>query len=207
VENRRRRVPALAPEERRAALIDATIPLLHDHGLEVSTRQIAAAAGVAEGTIFGVFTTKTALVVCSVVKALDPEPTLHALEAIDRSAPLRDRLTWATELVHARFAENAELMSVARTLLVSPDADPQTLKHMTSSRERLHTALTDVIRPDAAHLRRSPGTVARLLLLYCAASTFGPFGEPDGFSSADMVSLLLDGLIKRNDHRGDQSTC
>ena len=54
MESRRRRVPALAPEERRAALIAATIPLLHEHGLEVSTKQIAHAAGVAEGTIFGV---------------------------------------------------------------------------------------------------------------------------------------------------------
>ncbi len=99
VENRRRRVPALAPEERRAALIAATIPLLHEHGLDVSTRQIAAAAGVAEGTIFGVFESKNSLVVCSVVKALDPQPTIDAVEAIDRSAPLRERLTIAADLV------------------------------------------------------------------------------------------------------------
>ena len=90
MENRRRRVPALAPEERRQALIAATIPLLHEHGLEVSTRQIAAAAGVAEGTIFGVFESKNSLVVCSVIQALDPQVTLDALDAIDRSLPLRD---------------------------------------------------------------------------------------------------------------------
>src|SRR3982751_7043270 len=111
VENRRRRVPALAPEERRAALIQATIPLLHEHGLEVSTRQIAAAAGVAEGTIFGVFDSKSSLVVCSVIKALDPQVTLDALAAIDRSRPLRERMVEATELVHARFVENMALMS------------------------------------------------------------------------------------------------
>ena len=35
---KRQRVPALAPEERRAALIEATIPLLRQHGLSVSTR-------------------------------------------------------------------------------------------------------------------------------------------------------------------------
>ena len=68
----------MAPDERRAALIAATIPLLHEHGLDVSTRQIAHAAGVAEGTIFGVFESKSQLVICSVVKALDPQPTLDA---------------------------------------------------------------------------------------------------------------------------------
>ena len=194
----------MAPEERRAALIEATIPLLHEHGLDVSTRQIAQAAGVAEGTIFGVFETKTSLVVCSVVKALDPQPTLDALDAIDRAAPLRDRLIRATELVHARFAENAALMTAARRLIVAGHSDPDTRTRMAASRERLQAALADVIQPDAALLRRSPGAVARLLLLFCGASTYGPFGDPDGFSAAETVSLLLDGLLNQSDQRGAQ---
>ena len=55
----------MAPEDRRAALIAATVPLLHEHGLDVSTRKIAEAAGVAEGTIFGVFPDKHSLVVAA----------------------------------------------------------------------------------------------------------------------------------------------
>ena len=82
----------MAPEDRRAALIAATIPLLHEHGLDVSTRQIADAAGVAEGTIFGVFKDKSSLVVAALVQALDPQPTLDALAAIDRGLDLRERL-------------------------------------------------------------------------------------------------------------------
>ena len=195
VENRRRRVPALAPEERRAALIEATIPLLYEHGLDVSTRQIAQAAGVAEGTIFGVFESKTSLVVCSVIKALDPGPTLDGLAAIDRSAPLRERLVRATELVHGRFAENAALMTAARRLIIAGHSDPETRERMAVNRERLQAALADVIAPDAASLRRSPGAVARLLLLFCGANTYGPFGDPDGFSAAETVSLLLDGVL------------
>lgn len=198
MENRRRRVPALAPEERREALIAATIPLLHEHGLDVSTRQIATAAGVAEGTIFGVFESKSSLVVCSVVKALDPQRTLDGLEAIDRSLPLRDRLVQATELVHARFAENAHLMTAARKLIFAGAADPQAQERMASSRERLQAALVSVVEADASQLRRSPGEVVRLLLLFCGANTYGPFGDPEGFSSEETVSLLLDGLLKRD---------
>ncbi len=196
MENRRRRVPALSPEERRAALIEATIPLLHEHGLEVSTRQIAQAAGVAEGTIFGVFETKSSLVVCSVIKALDPQPTLDALAAIDRSAPLRERLTRAADLIHARFAENAHLMTAARRLIIA-HADSAEAQRMATNRERLQVALAEVLEPDAHGLRRSPAAVARLLLLFCGGNTYGPFGDPDGFSGAETASLLLDGLLER----------
>lgn len=204
MESRRRRVPALAPDERRAALIAATIPLLHEHGLEVSTKQIAQAAGVAEGTIFGVFESKSSLVVCSVIKALDPQPTLDALAAIDRSAPLRARLSEAATLLHHRFAENAALMVAARKLIFMEPGDPAARARMAAGRERLHAALADVIEPDAARLRRSPRSVALLLLLFCSANTFGPFGDPAGFSGDETASLLLDGLLERDDKRGSQ---
>ncbi|MBG0560329.1 TetR/AcrR family transcriptional regulator [Actinoplanes aureus] len=197
MEERRRRVPALAPEERRAALIAATIPLLHEHGLDVSTRQIAHAAGVAEGTIFGVFESKSQLVVCSVVQALDPRPTLDALAAIDRGAHLRVRVAAAAELVHARFIENAHLMSEARKLIFDNRPDPEAQARMAASREQLQAAIVEVFAPDAARLRVSPEKAARLLLLHCGANAFGPFAEPGTFSGEDLASLLLDGIYIR----------
>ena len=42
----RRRVAPLAPDDRRAALVEATVPLLIENGSAISTRQIAQAAGV-----------------------------------------------------------------------------------------------------------------------------------------------------------------
>src|ERR1700755_1607199 len=104
----------MAPEERRAALIQATIPLLVEHGLDVSTRQIAEAAGVAEGTIFGVFENKNKLVTVSVLQALDPQPTIAALNAMDRGLSLRERLTISAEMLMQRFTEHAQLMSAVR---------------------------------------------------------------------------------------------
>ena len=41
------------------------------------------AAGVAEGTIFGVFPDKSSLLVAALMQALDPQPTLEAIAAID----------------------------------------------------------------------------------------------------------------------------
>jgi AcrR family transcriptional regulator len=198
-------VPALAPEERRAALIRATIPLLHEHGIDVSTRQIAAAAGVAEGTIFGVFENKNKLVVLSVLEALDPKPTLDALAAIDRSQPLRTRLAVAADLCHTRFRENAALMTAARKLILTGmSTDPDHARRMMAGRDRLRDAVTEVIEPDGAQLRRAPSEVASLFLLFCGANTFGPFGDPDNFSGEELVSLLLDGLLIRQDGQDGQ---
>jgi AcrR family transcriptional regulator len=194
-QTRRRRVPAMAPEDRRAALIAATIPLLHEHGPDVSTRQIAAAAGVAEGTIFGVFKDKNSLLVASLLQALDPQPTLDAIAAIDPELSLRERLTAATELVNQRFTGSAQLMVAARQLLFANGGDPEAAVRMGSARERLVEALTVVVEPSAGELRQSPLATARLLLLFCGANAHGPFGDPGHLDAGEMVSLLLDGLL------------
>ena len=203
-EIRRRRVPAMAPEDRRAALIAATVPLLRQHGLEVSTRQIAAAAGVAEGTILGVFKDKQSLVVAALLHALDPRPTLDALAAIDPGAGLRERLVAAADLINDRFTANAALMNAARAAILAGGGHQEAAARILRSREQLLAALTAVIEPDAARLRRSPAAAARLLLLFAGANAYGPFGGPDHFTGAEMVSLLLDGLLVVTD--GDRAS-
>jgi AcrR family transcriptional regulator len=185
----------MAPEDRRAALIEATIPLLHEHGLEVSTRKIAEAAGVAEGTIFGVFPDKHSLIQAALVQALDPQPTLDALAGVDPARELRFRLIRAAELINERFADNADLMSAARKLVHHGDRSPEAFRRMSDSRVRLSSALTELIEPDGDQLRRSPAEVAQLLLLFCGANTYGPFGDPERFNGEEMVSLLLDGVL------------
>ena len=79
----------MTPDDRREALVDATIPLLHEHGRTVTTKQIADAAGVAEGTIFRVFDSKDDLVTAAVEKALDMEPFFADLAASYASAQER----------------------------------------------------------------------------------------------------------------------
>ncbi|MGZ4445676.1 MAG: TetR/AcrR family transcriptional regulator, partial [Nocardioides sp.] len=86
------RARPMSPDERRSRLVDTTLQLLREHGRAVTTRQIAEAAGVAEGTIFRVVDSKDELVDEAIARAFEPGPLVQRIEEIDRDQPLRDRL-------------------------------------------------------------------------------------------------------------------
>ena len=69
-----KRATALPPEERRSMIVAATLPLLLEHGDRVTTRQIAEAARIAEGTIFRAFADKDEIIVAVVEAALVAQP-------------------------------------------------------------------------------------------------------------------------------------
>ncbi|MFI6318571.1 TetR/AcrR family transcriptional regulator [Nonomuraea sp. NPDC050556] len=195
---KRRRVPAMAPEERRAALIAATIPLLREHGMSISTRQIAEAAGVAEGTIFGVFRDKNSLLRAAVLTAYDAQPLCTALASIDSGADLRTRLRETVALLRKGLVANANLVAAPRTLMADDDAE--FVERMMEGRQRAMAAVAAVIEPDAAQLRRAPEAAAHLLMMQIMMSVhrgFAPLVEPEDLDDDEIVSILLDGLLVR----------
>ena len=132
-----RRATALPPAERRAAIVAATLPLMMQHGTRVSTRQIAQAAGIAEGTIFRVFPDKEALVAAVVDSAFDPAPVERALAAIDASLPFDERLTLAVVIMQRRLRDIWNI-----TAAVGVPNSPPSPRHRTSEFKAL-TALFD----------------------------------------------------------------
>jgi len=101
----------MPPDERRAAIVAATLPLLLDRGVNVTTKQIADAAGIAEGTIFRVFPDKDALLRAAIDTALDTSNTDIAIRAIDPTLPFEDQLEVAVEILQIRYAETWRLVS------------------------------------------------------------------------------------------------
>src|ERR1044072_7488750 len=103
METKRERARPLSPDERRAAIIRATRPLLMEHGQRTTTKLVAEAAGIGGGPIFRVFPTKEALFDAVLDAEFDPEPFLAAIAEIDLEQPLRDRMIEVTTPLQRRF--------------------------------------------------------------------------------------------------------
>ncbi|MGC5015179.1 TetR/AcrR family transcriptional regulator [Streptosporangium sp. DT93] len=190
------RASPLPPDERRAALIASTLSLVLAHGPDVSTRQIAQAAGVAEGTIFRVFATKDELVNAAVSSAFDPAPLLEELRSVDGTAPLEARLVAAAEIMQRHTRRIFHLMSTLGA--VGAAEAERTHRQRMEHAEFSHRAIVDLIVPDRDLLRCEPGGVAQRLKLLTIASSHPAFVETDPMSPADIVSLLLDGVRRRS---------
>ncbi len=190
----RGRAAALPPEERRAAIVAATVPLVLQHGREVTTRQIAEAAGVAEGTIFRVFADKDALLEAVVQSALDPTATEWALRRIDPDLPLDARLVAAVDILRRRVADVFQVMSAVgmvtpRTAPPSSDDPPRRMPDL--------EALVSVFAPDRDQLRRTPEQAAHLLRGLTLVGSHPALRPDEPLDDDEIVSLLLDGVRAR----------
>jgi AcrR family transcriptional regulator len=149
----RRRAAALPPDERRAMIVEATIPLVIEHGELVTTRQIADAAGIAEGTIFRAFADKDELLTAVIDAALDPEPLERAFAEIDPGLPLADIVVRASEVAQQRVVDIWRLATG-----VGPRFHDHTKRPMADS-----PALTRLLTTHRIHLRYPPREAARML--------------------------------------------
>jgi AcrR family transcriptional regulator len=194
-----RRAAALPPEERREALIAATLPLVLEHGTDVSTRLIAEAAGVAEGTIFRVYPSKQDLMEAVLASAFDPSTVVDAIAELDRTAPLEQRLIAAVELMQARGRRIAGLMHAfaAHGSLPHREHDRDRGWRIRASEARVVDALALLVEPDHDRLRCSPQETARRLRLITLALSSPRLADTDPLPPEEIVSLLLDGLRRR----------
>lgn len=182
----RKRASALPPDERRSAIIRATLPLLLENAEMVTTRQIAEASGIAEGTIFRVFADKDEVIAAVIDAAVDPEPMEAALRELDRSAPLERVLTEVFTLLQHRTIEVWRLMSS-----VGPRFFDRVRRPMTDS-----PALVALLKAHRDEIAVDPVTAGRYLRSL-ALSTSHPMMTEEPMPPKKIASLFLHGVGRR----------
>ncbi len=190
------------PDDRRRAIVAAVVPLLGECGANVTTRQIAAAAGVAEGTIFRAFPDKNSVICEAVRHAMDPGPTLDRLAAIDPALPLEHQMGAAVEALIDRGEQMAMLMGVLRAVVM---ANPPTLHDkpralgppdfLLDAHAAIVGALTGFFRRQRDRIRIDPSRAALALhSLAAAAGHVAPAGT-DRLTVDEIVEVAVHGLV------------
>jgi AcrR family transcriptional regulator len=190
------RAPRMAPEDRREMLIAATTPLVARHGPQVTTRQIAEAAGVAEGTIFRVFPDKDALVRAALARAIDADPVLADLAAIDMRLPLRFRMLAVVAILQQRLRTVFSLMTT-----VGAHAPAEVVaEHRAAARSR-HAMIMErvarILEPDRERLRWPVPEVARVLWLLTFSASHPLIAEGQPLTADEITDVVLDGTLLR----------
>lgn len=187
------RATPLPPEQRRAAILAATAPLLERYGREVSTRQIAKAAGVAEGTLFRVFDSKDAIVDAVVQDLIEPDRPVRAMAEIDPELDLEERLVQTVTILRDRMKSLMQMMHALRIAPSESDEGKGTSPEELD--QRLAEAMVAVIGADSDRLSHSPTEVAALLRAVAFSSAHPIFARQFTSDPRALVHVVLHGIL------------
>lgn len=187
----------MAPAERRASIIAATMPLLREKGRAVSTKEIAKAAGVAEGTIFRVFESKDDLIDATIQEGFDNSTIVTEVEAIDGELDLHDRLAAAVAIMQHHLQGVFSLMAVLQSSgepMRPPKHDSEAHRRREEATAELDAAFVELIGNDATMLRVPPERFIGYLRMLTLSSVHPMLGG-DGSTPDELVDVLLEGAL------------
>lgn len=197
----RQRAAALPPAERRQRIIDAVVPLLIQHGPELTTRQIAEAAGVAEGTLFRVFPDKRTLLVATATDVLNPTDGEGGIaRAVAEKDALRDKVIAAAQHIAERMERGMLVMMALRATVLRDGRGEELASGPPPFLQEANRALIQalsryVFEPHADELRVTPQTAA-IILRSLAFGNGHPGTDPAHRLDDDAIAdACLNGVI------------
>lgn len=193
------RATPLPPDERRKAIIEAARPLLIASGAKFTTKQVAEAAGIAEGTIFRVFDSKDNLLAAVIEDALDPTELCTRIRALPAQDSLEDHLGRLIELLQR---DTDAISAVASALHHSPNCLPPKSHrdHAHGGRQHRSTAvrlaLAESLTPWADAIRVPLPQAASLVRSMALASAHPMITDRELTDPAVLAGLLVHGIHK-----------
>lgn len=192
---RAKRAKPLSRDERRASIMDAAVPLLVQYGRDVTSRQLAEAAGVAEGTLYSVFQDKDELIHDSIHRHIEATSMVDAIREIPASTGLDDLIRSIVELTQHRTEQIFALVAI----LGFHERTAENAKRRPPDNEPVIQAITDALLPHRDRLSVPPRRAAQFIR-YATFSMTHPLITGGDIVPADEISaLLLHGFSKRTD--------
>ncbi|GAA2240151.1 TetR/AcrR family transcriptional regulator [Kitasatospora cystarginea] len=188
----------MEPDQRRAMIVAAALPLVIEYGASVTTAKIARAAGIGEGTIFRVFADKDALLAACMAEALRSDEAVAHLAAIPLDQPLAARLIEAAEVMHGHMARIATvagaLAAAGRFERTMPPGKPgEAPPDRSAALAGPRAALAALFEPDRDTLRLSPERLANAFQLLLMSTGRAVTHPP--LTAEELVDLFLHGAL------------
>ncbi|KQM80826.1 hypothetical protein ASE68_17460 [Agromyces sp. Leaf222] len=182
-------------DERRASIMDAAVPLLVQYGRDVTSKQLAEAAGVAEGTLYSVFQDKDELIHDSIHRHIEATSMVDAIRGIPESTELDDVIRAIVELTQHRTEQIFALVAI----LGFHERTPENVKRRPPDNEPVIQAIADTLLPHRDRLSVTPRRAAQFIR-YATFSMTHPLITNGDIVPADEISaLLLHGFSARAD--------
>ena len=185
----------MPPDQRRAAIIDAALELLDDNGPELTTRKVAEAAGVAEGTLFRVFPTLPDLLSATYTEFLSQERMWARLATVELGDTLESRTLGCVRGIVDYFTH-------IHAVLPPPRHENVTAPHTVCVRDAHTQRFADlrdwvvrILAPHADELTISTENYAHFLKALAVGLAMA---RPGGLTPEDLTRFALDGARRKD---------
>ena len=175
-------------EDRQIQILDAVVPAVLEHGASITSRQLADAAGVAEGTLFRSFGDKESLLRALFDRASEVAYDLDELDDL-ADATLETTVGALAGVLTMRFASIFQMAIALGPVLLSEGHgdDPRF--------EQLRERIADILAEHADELAVAPLVAADALRTLTFAAATG-WGDRSAMDMSDVTGILLHGIAR-----------